>query len=113
MPSRRVKYDRAMNRIACLGLACLLSGCAVGLTQAGSHVKLMKSDPPTGCVEIGTVEAARPDTDSEKNEMRNEAANMNANFVRWDTVSDQTGSTGTAFKCDPSLLGAPQHARTH
>jgi hypothetical protein len=64
----------------------------------------MKADPPTGCTEVGTVEGSETqiggDADGARVELRNEAGEKGANYVRLDTA-DRGGRviTGTAYKC--------------
>jgi hypothetical protein len=64
-----------------------------GQSSAGSE-----SDPPAECTEVGGVETRSGDATESNNEMRNKAADMGANYVRWDTASS-SGSSGTAYKC--------------
>ena len=95
-----------LQMVCVLGLGALI-GCSVPLSQAGAGVKLSKEEPAAGCTEIGTVtgQGNVDDIERAKNEMRNHAANLGANYVRWDTHS-ASGSkgilqtlSGTAFKC--------------
>lgn len=83
----------------------LLSSCAVFLPQLseqGSRARLMKADPPQGCREVGTVTGAGS-AENAKIRMRNQAGELGANYVRWDTVSgDATSVSGTAFACPDS-----------
>ncbi|MCB9489995.1 MAG: DUF4156 domain-containing protein [Deltaproteobacteria bacterium] len=65
----------------------------------------MKSDPPDGCEEIGQVRGepagmgpATP-MESAKIDMRNEAAEMGANYVRMEAVMQNGAVEGTAYKC--------------
>ena len=58
----------------------------------------MKADPPAGCKELGVVLGKHGDSDSQQAEMRNKAAEMGANYVRWDAVQF-SGSSGTAYAC--------------
>jgi hypothetical protein len=98
-----------MNRRAAVVLAAafavLAAGCAsTALTAAGSKVQLMKADPPQGCREIGNVDGtynfvgSASEGDS-KNVMRNRAAELGANYVRWESVSPNGMVAGTAFQC--------------
>ena len=91
-----------------LVLPLVLSGCAtVALTRAGSSVAVMKADPAPNCREVGDVTGAdngfsENPMASAKNVMRNQAADLGANYVRLDTASRVQGwlhLTGTAFTC--------------
>ncbi|MDB4960951.1 MAG: put [Myxococcales bacterium] len=91
------------NMILTLALA-LGAGCAVPLSEGGRNVQLMKSDPPAGCNEVGSVIGQANGFDSSaaleraKNDMRNKAATMGANYVRMETAN--TGEVmGTAYSC--------------
>jgi hypothetical protein len=80
-----------------------LFGCGASLSEAGRGVKVMKADPPQGCVEVGSVDgsAKGPDhVERAKNAMRNEAAERGANYVRLETLNTEDGeAAGTAYKC--------------
>lgn len=79
-----------------------LSGCATALTTEGSKVKLMKNDPPSNCKEIGSVKGltrGTGDMEVAKNEMRNEAAEKGANYVRYESAQEAVSASGTAFLC--------------
>ena len=93
-------------------------GCgATVLTDAGRSVQLMKADPSTGCKELGSVSgeatgAGAHMDESAKNEMRNKAAAMGANYVRLETAShDGTTLTGTAYACPNSAAPEPAPAK--
>jgi hypothetical protein len=90
-----------------------LVGCTpTELTEGGQRVRIGKSDPVDGCVEIGTVygsgEGAGYTSSEEKmtsaqNELRNRAAAQGANYVVMDAIGgDVHGMTisGRAFRCD-------------
>ena len=87
-------------------LAATIVGCGGTLTAAGRTVRLMKADPPAPCKEVGTVEgrAIGPSrVEHCKNVMRNKAAAMGANYVRFETIDTQEGyATGTAYSCPDS-----------
>lgn len=103
----------------CLSLICKVGmvslvvsavGCASApkvLTDTGRSVKLMKSDAPSDCKELGAVrgEAQLWETEeAAKNRMRNNAAKMGANYVRMETVEKNSDTgfrlyTGTAYNC--------------
>lgn len=85
-------------------IATLLAGCASAtkLTSAGEKVRLMKDDPPKECKELGNVEGFdtwNGDTNNSKNIIRNNAADIGANYVRFETAEKFGKVTGTAFKC--------------
>ena len=69
-------------------------------------MRVMKADPPAACSEMGPVKGgsglasiAPQNIEYGKNAMRNSAADLGANYVRWDLV-DHTGLvSGTAFHC--------------
>jgi hypothetical protein len=84
-------------------LGVTLIGCGGGaLTQAGSAVTLNKSDPASGCKEVGGVSGYTigPDyQDKNKNKLRNEAAEKGANYVRLEQNDSDGNASGTAYKC--------------
>lgn len=101
---RSMSPMRIALRAGCL-VAVLVSatGCASALTAAGRNVRLMTSDPPPTCTEVGTVSGRTAfDLDGAKNKMRNEAAEQSANYVRFEAVEGQYHTTGTAYRC-PAL----------
>jgi len=68
------------------------------LTDGGKNVRLMKSDPPIGCEELGGVNSYITDPNNielSKTYLRNKGAKLGANYVRWDTIS-----SGTAYRCE-------------
>lgn len=87
----------------------LMSGCAaVQLTAAGKAVRMIVSDPPPGCEEVGGVSGFsggfHEDLEEEaKAIMRNKAAQLGANVVRVETSArtkmGDVKMSGTAFKC--------------
>ena len=83
-----------------ISLLVSLSACAVALTPGGQRVKLMKSDPPGNCTEIGTVTGSSSvgNVEKAKTKMRNNAAEKGANYVRFETFNGVTVG-GTAFRC--------------
>jgi hypothetical protein len=94
-----------MNRRAVLALFALVpsvGGCApIALTSQGRSVQLMKADPPTGCKEVGSVSGETTEaSEGAKNDMRNKAAAIGANYVRI-----ETHHTGTAYAC-PNAAGS-------
>jgi hypothetical protein len=99
-----------------------LVGCTPALTPAGQQVGL-RTTKPFGCKELGTVRgpgdsvdhsAPEEATRSSHSDLRNEAAEMGANYVAV-LGPDTLGTTvsGIAFRCDgapteaPSLSAAP------
>ncbi len=79
-----------------------LAGCAATLSEAGNRVQVMKSDPPTGCQELGAVSGTDPDP---RIQLRNEAGKLGANYVRLETVDSYHTEKGTAYKCPADLAG--------
>jgi Domain of unknown function (DUF4156) len=70
----------------------------------------MKSDPSTGCQELGDVSGRAKASggaldpadvlENSKNDLRNKAAEMGANDVRWETGGSKGEVvTGTAYRC--------------
>jgi hypothetical protein len=92
-------HSRSSSRSCALVLA-LCCGCyTVPLTEAGKGVQLMKSDPPEGCREVGSV-AGKGDDEQIKVGLRNGAARKGGNYVRMETFNAATETqTGTAFRC--------------
>jgi hypothetical protein len=84
----------------------ILSACAVAIKPGAEKIPVNKADPAPGCSELGTVKgsSSRNDVESVKNEMRNKALDLGANYIRMDTLSGVPGYTatvitGTAYKC--------------
>jgi hypothetical protein len=85
-------------------LGVVLGGVACGgsLTEAGARVKLMKADPPPTCTEVGSVSGYKVGPnyqDRLKNDLRNDAADKGANYVRLETLTSDGNASGTAFRC--------------
>ena len=81
--------------------ALVVSGCSTGSNKM-LHVKLMKSDPPAGCQLIGDVQGEGDDMNEAKSELRIEADEQGANFVRLDALDMSGGdaiAAGAAFNC--------------
>jgi hypothetical protein len=72
--------------------------CTGCLTQAGKRVQLVKADAPADCREVGVVTGEHGDPESQQAEMRNTAAKLGANYVRWE-ADTPAGSRGTAYAC--------------
>ncbi len=94
--------------IPMLVLTSALCACATALTPGGAGVRLMKSDPPAGCKEIGDVSGyggGAGALENAKNEMRNKASDRGANYVRVETADIRSSQmTGTAYQCPESTL---------
>jgi hypothetical protein len=79
-------------------------GCAAPkLSVQGQSVKIMKSDPPQGCTEVGVISAPTYGEGFEERTytiLKNKAAEKGANYVRQDSVSATRHTyIATAFKC--------------
>ena len=90
-------------RLVSLLITLGLFSCATAqkLSPEGAKVKIQKNDPPNNCKELGAVKGDPGfggDTETAKNDMRNQAAALGSNYVRWETVSE-VYVTGTAYKC--------------
>ncbi|HCF59657.1 MAG TPA: hypothetical protein DFS52_16890 [Myxococcales bacterium] len=66
-------------------------------------VRLLKSDPPPQCVEAGQVLGKSIVIETQQANMKRQAAEMGANYVR---LVEGDGGTGTAFRC-PDEVFAP------
>ena len=98
---------RPLSIFALLALTSI--GCATTrLTKSGKAVRLMKSDPPTACQEIGGVQAfgsafTGDAAGDAKTKLRNEAAKQGADYVRMETATTNSGDhvtmSGTAYLC--------------
>lgn len=93
-------------------LVASLSACAPSEQapepRSPNDVRLVKTQPPSTCKELGDIvgEAPNgPDAESKaKKSLREKAAQMGGNYVRWDTLqisedSARTTITGTAYLC--------------
>ncbi len=66
---------------------------------AGTAVKVMKADPPAACTVEGSETQVGGDTEGAKVELRNEAGEKGANYVRIDSVEhDGKAYVGTALQ---------------
>jgi hypothetical protein len=90
-------------------------GPSVQLTAAGQNVRLVQTDAPAGCKELGTVTGAgmsaydNERADRAKNDLRNSAAALGANYVRLEGLTVEppnANATGTAYAC-PVVAPAP------
>ena len=94
-------------------LSLAMASCLSDITPAGQAVRIGKMDPQSGCAELGMVYGSGgggPYTTSEdkmrsaQNELRNNAAELGANYVAMDVAGGDNRSltlTGRAFKCPP------------
>lgn len=88
--------------VGCLTVLASTAACGGTLTEAGARVKLMKADPPAGCSEIGGVSGYTIGPgyqENNKNKLRNQAAEMGANYVRLEQNDSDGNAAGTAFRC--------------
>ncbi len=95
-------------------LVLVIAGCGTTkVSPAGLNVQLMKGDPPAGCKELGSVTGSsgftavgsKNNVDKAKADMREKAAKMGANFVRFEAIGvNAVTVSGTAYKCPPSAL---------
>ena len=116
-----------MKKLATVIVVAGLCGCATALSASGKDVQLMKGDAPAGCTELGDVSGHGSGMGddalvSAKNDVRNNAAAMGANYVRWETAMEDhdgdrpTGTRihGTAYKCAATAAAvAPAPAPTN
>jgi hypothetical protein len=99
-----------LNRFVALSVVVLFASCASSeLSSQGKKVKVMKNDPPSSCEELGEVTGSSfwAKTENIKNDMREKASKMGANYVRLETVKmDKEANlmSGTAYKCPPEAL---------
>ena len=86
-------------RCSC-GIVAIMSllVCSACLTEAGKRVQLVKANPAADCREVGVVTGEHGGAESQQAEMRNSAAKMGANYVRWE-ADTAAGSRGTAYAC--------------
>jgi len=102
-------------------VALTSSACLAELNDAGSKVQVGKGDPKGRCRELGTVygsgngggyTTSEDKMRSARNDIRNKAAALGANYVEMDALGgDVYGMTlsGRAFACDtgPSTAAEP------
>lgn len=93
-----------IKKLSVFGLFIMLTACASAtLSPAGKNVRLIKSDPPENCQEIGQKTAmSGMGLIGAQNMLRNWAAEQGATHLRMDAgVETNTGTqlTGSAFKC--------------
>jgi Domain of unknown function (DUF4156)/Short C-terminal domain len=117
-----------MNRLTYFAAGCLalsLAACPPPLTPAGQQVRL-RTTRPFGCTELGTLRgpgdsidhsASEDATSSSHSDLRNDAAEMGANYVSLEGP-DVLGASvvAHAFRCEappteaPNLNAAPAPA---
>lgn len=93
-----------LSTLIVLGVALVIfpSGPSFGLTEeqkaAMEQVKIMKSDPPAECKELGTVNASGDwcRGECQKKKLRKKTAKMGGNYIRLD---GDGYLLGTSFKC--------------
>ena len=95
----------ATKLICSLALLLSLTACSVALQPGAEKINLAKSDPASECKELGDVTGSSNfGMENVKNDLRNQALKLGANFVRMETVmNNPQGSlvimTGTAYVC--------------
>lgn len=93
-----------MKTFYLISVFALFSACTTpALNPAATNVKIMKSDPPAGCQDLGGVDSVGEMTEKTGAEfarirIRNKAAEKGANYVRIDAATNDTLS-GTMYKC--------------
>jgi hypothetical protein len=93
-----------LNCARCVALVWLAACGPPAMHPGAANVKLMKADPPEACEELGPVRGSgnnyTGNEEGAKVELRNAAAELGANYVRMETVSDYGNTfTGTAYQC--------------
>jgi hypothetical protein len=109
-------------RLRTILLLALVSACAPNERapepKDAKDVQLIKTEPPSTCQEIGPLVGEAPNGPSAeskaKTNLREKAAQMGANSVRWETfeISEDPPRTtihGTAYLC-PAAAGSPAEA---
>ena len=112
-----------LERVRTAFVLASLAGCAPsaqGLEpKDAKDVQLVKTQPSSTCKELGDLvgEAPNgPDAESKaKKNLREKAALMGGNYVRWDVLQisedpPRTTITGTAYLCPPSGSPTPSPA---
>jgi hypothetical protein len=88
-------------------LLALGTGCeppATGLSPYGERVIISKADAPRKCRELGTVSSDDEELHIAQNKLRNAAAELGGNYVRWDHVKPGYALSGTVFECATDAL---------
>jgi hypothetical protein len=102
-----------MLKMICFGFIAAIGCGTATLTPEAASVKLMKSDPPANCTEVGSVSAYRIGPsyqDKLKNALREDAAKKGGNYVRLESLTSDGNAAGTAYKCAeaaPAAVAAP------
>jgi hypothetical protein len=104
----------------CAAVACVTACSAPVASPESAHIVSSDGDPPEACVELGLVSGSasfglgsRHSGSAEREEesktsARNAAAQMQADFVRWELLTDYGSKVvGTAFRCDSAKAPAP------
>lgn len=120
-----------MNKLITIVSIVFLSGCAAKQASPGAErVYVSQEKPPTGCVYMGEVQGSQGNfwtaeftsdrniLSGARNEMRNQALSLGANYVMVETQSHSNNTAdhslggtyasviiGNAFACPENLLG--------
>jgi hypothetical protein len=110
------------QRLRTILLLALVSACApyeqAPEPKDAKDVQLMRTEPPRTCQEVGDLVGEAPNGPSAeskaKTNLREKAAQMGANYVRWETfeISEDPPRTtvhGTAYLC-PATSGSAAEA---
>ena len=93
-------------RLVYLVLSLLVVSCSSKpIVPAGENVKVSRAEPSKDCKNLGPVRGSvmgtKPNVEKAIENMKQEAANKGANYVKMETASDYgTAVRGTAYDCD-------------
>ncbi len=104
-----------MRRVAGIAVSAFIvltgTGCVGSLSPKGARVEIAAAEPPATCHAVGPVHAEASLViggrveDKVNVEVRNEAAEMGANYVRVQSLLPSS-ITGTAYACPEARGGA-------
>jgi len=88
-------------------MVMMVSSCSVILSDSARAISVMKADPPSNCVEVGSMVGYGGGMfqkgnwlDNSKIDLKNKAAELGANYIRLETINEYYRTTsGTAYKC--------------
>lgn len=122
-----------MNKLIIIALVVFLAACAAKQASPGAEkVYVSHEKPPAGCVFVGEVQGSQGNfwtaeftsdrniLSGARNEMRNQALSLGANYVMVEIQSNSNNTAryslggtyasviiGNAFACPEDLLGSP------
>jgi hypothetical protein len=106
MSNNRTADGGSMKYLGLILLGLLVVSCSSKpIVPMGENVKVSRQAADKDCVDLGpvrgTVQGTKPNVEKAIENMKQEAANKGANYVKMETASDYgTAVRGTAYDCN-------------